>query len=215
MTIKSIILGATLALMTGPTWASTVLSSVPDFDLDADVATLQRFFSQEDERPMAARQYHADDEGDVRGRRYVCFDMSNSKNEIAAALVPVVDPQEGQPFGRRTYHDRTDEIIDQRGVGPAVLSGLLTDGAQLFVRSSARAFEASYWATFELLVPVVPQAVSEEEGDVIVAPNGEPLNLSDLPSLHDEVGENVFTRHFFAMYYRQTVESDPSVSTED
>ena len=171
-------------------WGSDALR----FDVEEDAAILRDCFSGLQGSPDEKGQYKTET------RRYVCFDVTAKLNDVYTSLLPLGTEA---PLGQRVFHERTYEVAATEEVGPSVLAGLQTEGAKLFVRSSPLAFDPEYWALYELLVPVVPEPPVLAEDITFELEGGESIKLSDLPSLYDEVGDDVFTQHFFAIYYRE------------
>lgn len=191
---NTFIAGVMMVLCSGAAWGSS--SSISDFDVEADVKVLNKCFEGDFGESDKMGQYKLSD------RRYVNFDVSGKCDEVYTSLLPLGTDN---PLGQRVFHERTYEVTGSKQVGSAVLKGLQAEEAKLFVRSSPLEFDAEYWALYELLVPVVPDT-DDLEDKTFDLPSGESIKLSDLPSLHDEVGDNVFTQYFFAIYYREVKE---------
>jgi len=188
---NAFIAGVMMMLCASTTWGS---SSVPDFDVGVDVKVLAQCFNGEHGEPVE-EQYK------LEARRYVRFDVSSKCDDVSTSLLPLGTDE---PLGQRAFHGRNYEVAGTKEVGPSVLAGLQMKGSKMFVRSSSAEFDAEYWALYELLIPVVPEPVVADEADkVFELPDGGSIRLSDLPTLHDEVGEGVFTQHFFAIFYRE------------
>tara|TARA_R110002095_G_scaffold178043_2_gene155353 strand:+ start:2869 stop:3399 length:531 start_codon:yes stop_codon:yes gene_type:complete len=160
------IAGLVMTLFMGSAGGSTILP----FDEEADARILTEFFASPDERPDVERQYKTDT------RRYVCFDVTAKCDDVYKSLLPL---RTDSPLGQRVFHERTYEVVAQKGAGPSVFVDLQAEGVKLFVRSSPLKFDDEYWALYELLVPGPPN--------------------------DSEVVE--FTQHFFAIFYRQLKES--------
>lgn len=189
---SAFVAGVVMVLFSGAVFGS----EAPQFDLDADVRLLTECFKDKHGEPDKMGQYK------LESRRYVNFDVTDRHGDVHKSLLPLGSDLS---LGQRVFHGRTYEVVGATGLGASVLDGLQAEGVKLFVRSSPLKFDPEYWALYELLVPVVPEVVDRED-KAFDLPDGRTINLSDLPSLYDEVGEGGFTQYFFGIYYRELKE---------